>query len=239
MPNGWKYTRADGTDHNSGTVDYRAAIGKELVHPHPDMNTNACGQGYHLGKTLRGAGVHGKPESIFRCSYSRKDVLGEDENKVRVSRLRVLEEVPTWKGYGPRGRQVLALIESLPGVPWFSQVGKPYDKSQWAKAMETVDSWVAAGDAAWVAAAVAAGDAARVAARVAARDAAWVAARVAAAVAAGDAAAVAAGDAAAVAAGDAAEIMGGIEDGYFSKLMEVYRAGHYPCTFDGKKLVVF
>ena len=185
--NGWKYTRADGTDHNSGTVDYRAAIGKELIHPHPAMNTNACGQGYHLGKTLRGAGEYGVPEAIFRCSYLRKDVLGEDEHKVRVSRLKVIEEVPTWKGYGPRGKQVLALIESLPGIPWFSQVGESFDKPQWAKEMVTVDSWDAARDAAW----------------------------------------------------DAAEIMGGIEDGYFSKLMEVYRAGHWPCSFDGKKLVVF
>ncbi len=35
------------------------------------------------------------------------------------------------------------------------------------------------------------------------------------------------------------EIMGGIKNGYFSHLMEVYRAGHYPCSFDGKKLVVY
>jgi hypothetical protein len=33
--------------------------------------------------------------------------------------------------------------------------------------------------------------------------------------------------------------MGGVKDGYFSRLMEVYRAGHYPCSFDGKKLVVW
>ena len=36
-----------------------------------------------------------------------------------------------------------------------------------------------------------------------------------------------------------AEIMGGITDGYFSHLMEVYRDGHYPASFDGKTLVVY
>jgi len=33
--------------------------------------------------------------------------------------------------------------------------------------------------------------------------------------------------------------MGGITDGYFSHLMEVYRDGHYPASFDGKTLVVY
>ena len=228
---GWKFTRKDGTDHYTGEVNYRENIGKELVHPSPDAeSTDACGEGYHLGKTLKGAGQYSAPGAVFRCEYSRKDVLGEDEFKVRVSRLKVLEEVPAWKGYGPRGKQVQAFIDSLADIPWFENVGKPYDKPDWCEKMETVDSLYArdaAGDAAWNAARNAAGYAAGDAARNAAGDAAWNAARNAALYAARYAAWNAAW-----------EIMGGIKDGYFSRLMEVYRAGHQPVSFDGKKLVV-
>jgi hypothetical protein len=226
---GWKYTRQDGTDHHGGTVNYRENIGKEMVHPLPDMeSTDACGQGYHLGKTLKGAGGYGAPGAVFRCEYSRRDVLGEDEYKVRVSRLTVLEEVPAWKGYGPRGKQVQAFIGSLVDILWFENVGKPFKKPAWCLKMEQVDSR----NAAW--------DAARNAARDAARNAAWDAAWYAAWDTARSAAGYAAWYAAWHVAGDAAgEIMGGIKDGYFSRLMEVYRAGHYPVSFDGEKLVVY
>jgi len=49
----------------------------------------------------------------------------------------------------------------------------------------------------------------------------------------------AAGDAAYNAAWSAIEIIGGIKDGYFSRMMEVYRAGHYPASFDGETLDVY
>ncbi len=271
MPTGWKYTRGGGTDHKTGTFSYRKHIGKEMVHPPPedgvclaDWIGKPCGPGgYHLGKTLRGAGQYSRPDAIFRCSYSRKDVLGEDEHKVRVTRLKVISEEPTWKGYGPRGRQVLEFIGELGGLAWFVNVGQPYDKPPWAESVKTVDSWAAAGaaagaaarDAAWAAAGAAAWaaawdaarDAAGAAARDAARDAAWAAAGNAAGNAAGaaardaarDAAWAAARDAAWAAAGNAYEIIAGIKDGYFSRLMEVYRAGHWPVSYDGKTLVIF
>jgi len=201
---GWKFTKANGTDHYSGKVNYRKYIGKELIHPCPNTSSkNACGEGFHLGKTLRGAGEYGVPDAIFRCSYTRKDVLGEDKHKVRVSRLKVLSEEPVWKGYGPWGKQYLSFLDSLKDIKWFENVGKPYKKPEWAKKMKMVDSWAVAWDAAGAVA----------------WDAAW--------------------DAAGDAAGGAAETMGGIKDGYFSKLMEVYRAGHYPCSFDGETLVIF
>lgn len=221
---GWKYTRENGTDYYTGKVNYRKHIGKELKHPHPDTTSgNACSEGFHLGKTLKGAGEYCEPKAIFKCSYSRKDVLGEDEYKVRVSRLRVLSEEPVWKGYGPRGRQYLKFLEELKTIPWFENVGKAYKKPAWAKKMKTVDSrcaaWDTARDAAWDTAWNAAGNAAW--------DTAWDTAWNAAWNAAGDAA------------GNATEIIGGIKDGYFSKLMEVYHAGHWPVSFDGKTLVVY
>ena len=284
MPMGWKFTRSNGTDWRTGEVDYRASVGKELVYPGNCEVEDACG--YHLGKTLRGAGEYAKPEAIFKCSYSRRDVLGEDEHEVRVSRLRVLEEVPAWKGYGPRGRRVQAFIESLGDIPWFAHVGEPFVKPPWAKEMKQVDgwaaagiaavdtagiaavdtaragagivararagvatqaaAWAAAGEAATTAARAAAGAAAMTAARPAARAAAWAASRARAGFATRYAAWAAAGEAAGEAVGIASidatwvaiEIMGGIT-GYFSQLMEVYRAGHYPVSWDGRRLVVY
>jgi hypothetical protein len=260
VPTGWKFAQEDGTDHYTGTINYRGNVGKELAHPDPDTKSaDACGCGYHLGKTLRGAGEYSSPGAVFRCSYSRRDVLGEDEYKVRVSRLTVLEEVPAWKGYGPRGKRVQDFIDSLADVPWLDNVGEPYEPPSWATEMKQVNSryaaryaaWYAARDAArdaaWDAARYAAWDAAWYAAWDAARDAAWDAAWDAAGYAAGyaagdaawDAARDAAWDAAGYAAWDAAEIMGGIEDGYYAHMMEVYRAGHYPCSYDGETLVVY
>ena len=269
---GWKFTKANGTDHYSGKVNYRKYIGKELIHPCPNTSSkNACGEGFHLGKTLRGAGEYGVPDAIFRCSYTRKDVLGEDKHKVRVSRLKVLSEEPVWKGYGPWGKQYLSFLDSLKDIKWFENVGKPYKKPEWAKKIKMVDSrnavrnaaryaaryaaWNptlyttqdAARDAAGDAAGAAAGDATRAAAQAAAWAAAGDAARAAAGdaagaaawAAAGDATRAAAGDATRAAARDAAEIIGGVKDGYFSRLIEVYRAGHYPISFDGKTLVVY
>ena len=246
MPNGWKFTRANGTDHRTGTINYRDNIGREMVHPCPDTRSkDACGEGYHLGKTLKGAGTYCAPGAVFRCSYSREDILGEDGYKVRVSKLTVLEEVPAWKGYGPRGKQVQAFIDSLSSIPWFEHVGEPYKQPIWAENMTQVDSWYAAftaaeavevaygavKDAIWAVAEAVAGidavTAARAAAGIASRPAARAASRPVARAAAWDAARA------------AAEIMGGIKNGYFSRLMEVYRDGHYPCSWDGETLVVY
>ncbi|MCK9600537.1 MAG: hypothetical protein M0R06_15935 [Sphaerochaeta sp.] len=240
----YKFTRPDGTDHKTGTVSYRAHLGKELVHPEPCIaNGKPCATkdtgGYHLARTLMDAWTYGKPGAIFRCSCRKADVLGEDKSKVRVKALRVLKELPVHEAYGPHGKAVLDFIDSLKDVPWFAHAGEPYTKPSWAKKMETVDSWTAAGAAArtaagavaWAAARAAAWTAAGAAARAAAGAAAWAAARAAA----WDAA----GDAAWDAAGAAAEIMGGIENGYFCHLMEVYRDGHYPASFDGETLVVY
>ena len=178
---GWKFTKANGTDHYSGKVNYRKYIGKELIHPCPNTSSkNACGEGFHLGKTLRGAGEYGVPDAIFRCSYTRKDVLGEDKHKVRVSRLKVLSEEPVWKGYGPWGKQYLSFLDSLKDIKWFENVGKPYKKPEWAKKIKMVDSWAAARAAARAAAWDAAWAVAWAAARDAAGDAAWDAARAAA-----------------------------------------------------------
>ena len=208
----YKFTRSDGTDHKTGTVSYRAHLGKELVHPEPCVaNGQPCATkdtgGYHLARTLMDAWTYGDPGSVFRCSCRKADILGEDETKVRVRALRVLSERPVYEAYGPHGKAVWDLIDSLKDVPWFAHVGKPYKRPKWAEKVETVDSWSEACSEA---------------------DSAAYSAAYSAACLAADSAAY-----------SAAEIMGGITDGYFSHLMEVYRAGHYPASFDGKTLVVY
>ena len=153
----------------------------------------------------------------------------------------------TWRKYGPRGEQVKAFIDSLRGIPWFENVGEPFDKPGWCEVLDTVESWNAA---------VCHLDALLYSARDAAFDAAVDAANGTAGTAAVDAAVDAVSDAAGDAAwevgsrdavrdsvkyatGAVCEIMCGVEDGYFSHSMEVFQAGHWPVKFDGKKLVVF
>lgn len=200
MPQGWKFTRSNGTDWHTGEVNYRDHIGREMVHPNPDTKSGkACSEGYHLGKTLKDAGEYCKPGAVFRCSYSRKDVLGEDDDKVRVSKLKVIEEAPAWKGYGPRGKQVQEFIDSLKGIPWFENVGEPYEEPKWAEKIVQVEGW---------------------------REAVAKAGAEAVAVAEAGAEAVAVTGAYWDALYACYEIIDGIEDGYFSRLMEVYRAGH-------------
>ena len=142
MPIGWKFTRATGRDWYTNSVNYRALLGKELVYPGECKRGGACGDtGFHLGKTIRGAGIYSSPRAIFKCWYSRRDVLGEDEDKVRVSRLRVLEKVPAWRAYGPRGRRLEDFIDSLGDIPWFAHVGKPIKKPAWVKRLVYVDDF--------------------------------------------------------------------------------------------------
>ena len=206
---GYKYTQADGTDWYTGRTNYRAAIGKEIEHPNPNRESkDACGVGFHVGKTLYGAGKYCKPEAIFEIHYLKVRVLGEDEHKVRVSKLKVVKELPKELGYGTYGGEVLAFIENLPEIPWFRNVGKKLVKPTWVEKIKYMNSWAAARDAArdaaWDTAWAAARDAAW-AARDAARDAMGAAARAAARDAAGAAAWDAAGAAAWDAAGAAAE----------------------------------
>jgi len=231
---GYKFARADGTDHRTGTVNYRENIGKEMIHPSPDLySEEACGEGYHLGKSIRGAGQYAKPEAIFRCSYSRKDVLGEDKDKVRVPKLKVLAEMPPWKGYGPRGKEVEVFIESLWDIQWFENVGKPYNKPKWALEIQQVGSWyrnrsMSSEYRARAAAAVISGYKAQsrvrtiVEAKVMTGAKGWIEL-----------------EAEVDCYYAALEIAGGIKNGYFSQLMEVYQAGHFPCSWDRGILVVY
>ena len=146
--------------------------------------------------------------------------------------------------YGPRSEQVQNFIDSLPSLPWLKNVGKPFNKPDWCEVLDRVYSWDEARGAVPILLDEMGGLDEMNIALEAAIAAAGEEAREAAALAAGNAFRKAVTN---IPTGfnqlepglAACEIMGGIEDGYYSHLMEVYRTGHWPVHFDGKKLVVF
>ncbi len=195
----------------------------------PAVKGEPCGAGLHFGKTINGCFSGASfPCRIFEAELL-SEILGEDNNKVRVAKGRLKKEVrPAWIN------KTNKFIISINKIPWYKNDGKPlktwkvFDTraAAWAAARAAAGAaardaardaagaaaWDAAWAAAWAAARAAAGaaawaaarDAARDAAGAAAWDAAWAAAWAAARAAAGDAAGAAAGDAAGAAAGDAA-----------------------------------
>ena len=94
---GYKMTRPDGmcfaTD--KGTVQY--AVGKTITEQGA-ADGQSCGVGLHLGKQKWSALKYNAqpPLRLFKCSYLQADVLGEDNDKVRVKMLRVDQELDAW-----------------------------------------------------------------------------------------------------------------------------------------------
>jgi hypothetical protein len=69
-----------------------------------------CGVGLHLGRDFIGAGNYHMPEKIFFCLYDKKDECGSGKDKVRISRLLPLTELPQWLGYGLNGKKIVSKI---------------------------------------------------------------------------------------------------------------------------------
>ena len=68
------------------------AVADGVVKSHTGPCPSAPGDGLCLGKTWQGIRSGGVPAStLLLCSYSEAAVLGEDAEKVRVSRARVLD----------------------------------------------------------------------------------------------------------------------------------------------------
>jgi hypothetical protein len=58
----YKCTRSNGTDFQTGTVDYSAALksGRPLIHPDPEpANGSVCGRGFHVSPTAKQAIIVG------------------------------------------------------------------------------------------------------------------------------------------------------------------------------------
>lgn len=99
---GWgiKFTKKDGSDFRTGKIFYE--VGKMLEQNDAEKDGADCGVGLHLGKSFIGAGNYAVPEKVFFCVYSKDDFCGESDDKVRVSRLKVLAELPLWLGFGSK-----------------------------------------------------------------------------------------------------------------------------------------
>jgi hypothetical protein len=192
----YKATRPDGTDFQTGTIDYAAALSSGEVIRHPAEVKVRNEPRTYLSVSVSAADCTGAswPCRLFRVEPDG-DVMSSlsvSPSKRAVSALRVIEELPAWQTLGPNGEAVVALIERAGRL-----------KADEAKRLAAAAD--AAWDAAWAAAGAAAGAAAwaaaRAAARAAAADAAWDAAWAAAWAAARAAAWAAAADAAGAAAG--------------------------------------
>ena len=154
-----------------------------------DINRGPCGQGYHLGKSVKDTISYAKFPMLLYEAEPCGELLGSDSTKARFASAKIVREIkkPSWV------IRTEKFIASIPSLPWL----KATEKAR--RAWKMFDTRNAARAAAWAAA----GDAAWDAAWAAARDAAWDAARAAARAAAGDAARDAAWDAAGDAARDA------------------------------------
>ena len=99
---GWgiKFTKKDSSDFRTGKIFYE--VGKVLEQNDAEKDGADCGVGLHLGKSFIGAGNYAVPEKVFFCVYSKDDFCGESDDKVRVSRLKVLAELPLWLGFGSK-----------------------------------------------------------------------------------------------------------------------------------------
>jgi len=259
----YKIVNDQGCDYYTGTVLYE--VGKTMVHPDPDRSHNGpCGRGYHVSPTPWHASGHNKPGRLFEVKIDKKNIIGRDDSKMRVSELVVVKELNKHRIYGPNYKKVLAKIERLkqPGL-YFTATKpcparlmnevirrhKPFTKAAIFAETKVFGSWDAARDAARAAARAAAWDAAWDAARdaawdaawAAALDAAWAAAWAAALAAAWAAALDAAWDAAWAAALDAAWAVVAdkmsLRKNPYEAVVDLWLAG-YLVYFDGEKMIV-
>jgi len=208
----YKIVKDDLTDFYTGKVKYE--IGSTLIHPDPEHSNAPCGRGFHISIHPWQAVAFNKPGRVLEVSFDEKDILAQDDQKMRVSKLTVIKEVNKHLVYGPNWKKVIKKIERVSDKSKLNTATKPCPNRLLNKAIKrfrpfskvelkaenrSFKNWAAARDAsrdaAW--------DAARDAARVAAWDAAWDAARDAARDAAWDASWDAARDAAWAAAWDA------------------------------------
>ena len=187
----YKATRPDGTDFQTGTIDYGAALVSGEVVRHSAAKRVWDDPSTYLSVSVSASDCTGFawPCRLFRVEPvdcvvgSGKRKLSASPNKRACSALRVVEELPAWQALGPNGEAVAAFIERL-------RTATPDEIKRliavWAAVWDAARA--AARDAVWDAARAAARDAARAAVWDTARDAVWDAARAAARAAAWDAA---------------------------------------------------
>src|SRR5581483_11143099 len=86
----WKVTKPNRTTRNGFQWPEEGEV--SLPDGEYDTHNKPCGRGLHLAKTFFGAAFGSYPATTaFVVEYDTDDVLGEDQDKVRVRRCRVVE----------------------------------------------------------------------------------------------------------------------------------------------------
>ena len=179
----YKATREDGTDFNTGTIDYAGALGTGVPVTHPGAGTSLTDASDYLSVSTSPSDCTGfrwpcrlfVVEPVDPWTPHASDL----PNKRACRSLLVVEERPPHEVFGPNGGAVVAAIEraSRMTLDEVKRLGAAWDAALDAARDAARDAaWDAARDAAWGAARDAARDAAWDAARDAAWDAAWAAA---------------------------------------------------------------
>jgi hypothetical protein len=111
----WKATRTDGTDFNTGTIDYAAALGTGVPVVHPGGGTSLTDAADYLSVSTSPADCTGFrwPCRLFVVEPDAPWTPHERElpNKRACRSLLVVEELPAWQVFGPQGEAVVAVIE--------------------------------------------------------------------------------------------------------------------------------
>jgi hypothetical protein len=125
----YKCTRADGTDHRTGTISCAAALASgqpvEVLDAAP-ANGKVCGHGLHVSptprKTIQFADRNYRPWRYFEVAVPTEDIIESDDQKSRVRRLRVEKELFLADVFGPdfarRIEQVKTEAASWKEIPW-------------------------------------------------------------------------------------------------------------------------
>jgi len=67
----------------------------ENIHPNPDRkNTNACGLGIHLARDITFSKTYVPSATEFYLAVPSGDILGSDEDKIRVDKCNLLCQIP-------------------------------------------------------------------------------------------------------------------------------------------------
>ena len=167
----YKATREDGTDFNTGTIDYAAALGTDVPVTHPGGGTSLTDAADYLS-------VSTSPSDCTRFRWPCRLFVVEPvdpwtphasdlPNKRACRSLLVIEERPAHEAFGPNGEAVVAVIDRASRLTLgeVERLAAAWD-AVWAAAWDAARdaAWDAVWDAAWAAVWGVVWDAARAAA---------------------------------------------------------------------------
>jgi len=114
----YKATRPDGTDFNTGTVDYASKAGKRLLVKHPNPVSGSSEASYYLSLSTVATDCTGFrwPCRLFEVEPSGPSWTprsGSLPNKRAATKVRVIRELPAWQVFGPNGEAIVKIIDAF------------------------------------------------------------------------------------------------------------------------------